>query len=306
VPFKLLNFQGMRIAPGVWPFASALALALLVLGIVVGLRWMADRKLGPDERVVYKNGPGHRLELHVFHPASTSSRSPQATPALLFFHGGGWQGGDARQFYPQCRHFSQRGLTCISVSYRTASAHGSSPFDAVQDARDAMRYVRRHASELGVLRHRIAAGGGSAGGHLAAALGVALPLPDPGFDPTVSTRPDALLLYNPMLDLAPGMPDHHAVAENWRAVSPRHHIDPEVPPTLILSGSMDAEVSVATLNGFCQAMHGAGRSCDLVIYPGASHGFFNPGVADGLFFRRTNEAVDGFLVRQTFLTPRQP
>jgi acetyl esterase len=296
----------MRIAPGSWAIATVLAVALLVLGIVIGMRWMAGRNTLPDERVVYKQGPGHRLELHVFRPAPTSSHTPQPTPALLFFHGGGWQFGDARQFYPQCRHFSQRGLTCISVSYRTASAHGSTPFDAVQDARDAMRYVRRHALELGVLPRRIAVGGGSAGGHLAAALGVALPLPDPGFDPTVSTRPDALLLYNPMLDLAPGMPDHAAVAANWRAVSPRQHIDHAVPPTLILNGAVDAEVSVATVDGFCQAMRAAGGQCDLVIYPGAGHGFFNPGVSDGLFFRRTNEAVDGFLVRQAFLTPHRP
>jgi acetyl esterase/lipase len=290
--------------------AWGMGLLVVAAGLWLALRWWGWQAAQADQRLVYKVVGRHPLELHVFQPAGQGdTRTPG--PALLLFHGGGWQSGSPDQFYPQCRHFSRLGLTCISAGYRIASVHGSSPADALQDARDAMRYLRRHAVALGIRPDRIVAGGGSAGGQLAAALGTAVPLPDPGHDAAVSTRPDALVLYNPMLDLSPGLPDHERVAEQWQDLSPQQHVDGRLPPTLILVGDADPEVAVATVAKFCAAVVAAGGDCETRVHAGAGHGFFNAGLAQGLYFRRTNDQVAAFLTRLGLLAPvplhnRQP
>ena len=83
------------------------------------------------------------------------------------------------------------------------------------------------------------------------------------------------LLYNPTLDLAPGTPDHHLVKDYWQEVSPFHHIDGAVPPSLILVGSQDPEVPVPTAQAFCAAVQKAGGHCEIALYEGQGHGFFH-------------------------------
>ena len=284
--------------------AAAAAAAAAVLGLALGTRWWLQRPLQPDAVLAYKQVAGHTLVLHVFKPPAATATVP--TPALLLFHGGAWRQGDASQFHPQCRHFSRQGLTCISAVYRTAQRHHSTPADALHDARDAMRHLRRNAAALGIDARRIAAGGGSAGGQLAAALGVAVPLPDPAADPLAPTRPDALLLLNPMLDLAPGKPDHGLVAGMWRDLSPRQHVGPSMPPTLVMTGSADPEVALATVQDFCAAAQSHGVLCQLLVYDGAGHGFFNPDVDGGHHHRQTLQDMAGFLTRLGWLQPGAP
>ena len=276
-----------------WYFLGGMAIVLLPL-----FGYLAYQKSGlvlgrPDRVVSYREVDGHTLKLHIFEP--DGKHSDAAVPALLLFHGGAWQYGDPRQFHPQCQHFSQRGLTCISAQYRIESDHGTDPRAAIQDARAALAYLHRHAQSLGIDAQRIAVGGGSAGGHLAASLGVSLPLPGETADATPAIRPGALILYNPMLDLAPCRPDHHLVAAYWQDVSPMHHIDAEVPPTLILLGTDDPEVPVPTARAFCGAMQALGATCELELYEGARHGFFNQRVEEGRYFTATNERVMRFL-----------
>lgn len=284
--------------------AGLLALLGVLLGAYLAKRWLDRRALQPDQVLVYKQVGTHALALHLFRPPA--SVGPGARPALLLFHGGAWQHGDPSQFHPQCRHFSRQGLVCISAAYRLASVHGSQPADALQDARDAMRHLRRHGAALGIDLRRIAAGGGSSGGHLAAALGTGVPLPDPGADPLAPTRPDALLLYNPMLDLAPGMPDHDLVGTAWPLLSPRQQVGPGMPPTLVLSGGADPEVAVATVQGFCHAVRAHGGDCELHIYPGAGHGFFNPGVDGGRHVQASLRDAAAFLARLGYLASPAP
>ena len=74
-----------------------------------------------------------------------------------------------------------------------------------------------------------------------------------------------------------------------------HHIDAEVPPTLILLGTDDPEVPVPTARAFCGAMQALGATCELELYEGARHGFFNQRVEEGRYFTATNERVMRFL-----------
>lgn len=289
-----------------WALAGLAAAA----GLVASLLWAWPRADEPDDLVVYKRVGGHSLHLHVFHARGQPGARRQPPGALLLFHGGGWAHGHASQFYPQCRHLSQQGITCISVEYRIASRHGSTPADAVADAHDALRWVRRQAGALRIDANRVAAGGGSAGGHLAAALGVGMrQLRTPtaagnGADHEgggSGARPAALVLLNPMLDLSPGQPDHTLVAANWQALSPMHHVAPGVPPTLVLNGTDDPEVPVRTVQAFCERLQGSGTPCELQLFQGGRHGFFNPQVDEGRHYRPTLDSMRDFLRRQGML-----
>lgn len=284
-----------------WLAAGGLALAAAALG------WALHRgawpglglerlRPGPDAQPVYKTIDGHALRLHVFR--ARGPRPGAQAPLLVFAHGGGWVLGDARQFYPQCRHFARLGLDCVSVEYRVRSRHASTPADAVQDLRDAVRHLRRHGAALGVRLPRLVLGGGSAGGHLAAAVAAPLPLPDPGAEPQAPVRPDALLLYNPMLDLSPGLPDHDLVADDWQRLSPYHHLGAATPPALLLAGDADPEVSPATLQRVADRLRQHGVAAHTVVYPGATHGFFNPRGLRATHFHATNAEVWRFLAEQ--------
>ncbi len=101
------------------------------------------------------------------------------------------------QFEQQCRYLASRGMVAITVDYRVASRHKTKAVDAVRDAKSAVRWFRSHAAELMIDPDRIVAAGGSAGGHLAACTGTLNDFDEPDEDHSVSSRPNALVLFNP-------------------------------------------------------------------------------------------------------------
>ncbi|MEY4413753.1 MAG: hypothetical protein RIQ53_1046 [Pseudomonadota bacterium] len=296
--------RGRRLRCLVWTLglglvAAAVIAGLLQAGIGHGTRLDALRR-GPDLSVAYAPQRGGDLRLDIFR--ARGPRPSDQAPLLLMVHGGGWETGDSRQFHPQCRIWSARGLDCVTLAYRVRSRHGSTPADALQDLRDAVRHLRRHHRALGLAMPRLVVGGGSAGGHLAAGLAAPLPWPDPQADPAAPTRPDAVVLYNPMLDLSPGMPDHAPVAAHWQALSPMHQLRAGGPPTLVMSGDRDPEVAVATVERYVARLRTLGVPARAVIYPGAVHGFFNPGAwpwgPRQAGFEATTDEVWRFLAEQ--------
>jgi len=136
----------------------------------------AERQSKPKEDavrpvlVVYKTIGEVELKLHIFEPPERDAK--ELSPAIVFFFGGGWVGGTPKQFYHQCEHFSSRGMVAISAEYRVKNKHGTTPFECVADGKSAIRWVRANVGRLGVNPNKIIAGGGSAGGHVAACTGV--------------------------------------------------------------------------------------------------------------------------------------
>jgi alpha/beta hydrolase fold/WD40-like Beta Propeller Repeat len=110
---------------------------------------------------VYKSTESGDLRLHVFLPAGGHS-NPR--PAILFFFGGRWTTGGVEQFVPQAKYFAGRGIVAIVVDYRVFDRHATTPFEAMADAKSAIRWVRAHAAKLAVDPTRIVASGGSSGG----------------------------------------------------------------------------------------------------------------------------------------------
>jgi acetyl esterase len=257
----------------------------------------------------YKTVGDTQLKLYVFKPEGWKATDKR--PAIVCFFGGGWTGGTPRQFLPQCKYLATRGMVAIAADYRVASRNPVKAVDCVKDAKSAIRFVRKNAASLGVDPNRIVAAGGSAGGHLAAACGTIAGFDEPNEDTGISSRPNAMLLFNPAVVLAPvaGLDlDESRLATlgdrmgtNPRELSPYHHVAPGAPPTAIFHGKDDQVVPYETVAAFAKAMQAAGNKCELFGYDGQGHGFFNYGRARNEMFVATLKQADKFLAGLGYL-----
>lgn len=237
----------------------------------------------PDQVLAYKqttdsSGGAVTLNLDVFLPEG--HQATDSRPAVVFFFGGGWSSGSPTQFHPHCEYLASRGMVALSADYRVSSRHGTSPQECVKDGKSAVRWIRANAASLGIDPDRIAAGGGSAGGHVAAATGTLSAYEEPGEDLNISSRPDALILFNPVYDNGPGGYGHSRVQAYWEDFSPLHNISSTTPPATVFLGTNDALIPVATAENFRSLMEAAGVRSDLHLYQDEPHGFFNYEVPD--------------------------
>ncbi|HWL14278.1 MAG TPA: alpha/beta hydrolase fold domain-containing protein [Opitutus sp.] len=256
-------------------------------------------------RITYETIGDTALQLHVFDPASPASATGPR-PAVVFFFGGGWTHGTPLQFYPECAHFAANGFVAISADYRIASTHGTTPFESAADARAALRWIRTHAAELGVDPARIYAAGASAGGHLALTAALAADEPRPGNAPAVSARPDALLLWYPILDTSADGYGHERFGPRFAELSPLHLLRARkqpLPPTLILVGGADPAVPATTVHTFQTLARESGARCEVTVFPGQGHPLYSYRAGGGPLRDETLAIADRFLASLTSDAP---
>ncbi len=262
----------------------------------------------PDAREeVYKTIGDTKLKLWIFEPEG--HKKSDKRPAVVFFFGGGWRSGTPEQFEMQCKYLASRGMVAMTADYRVSSRNGTKAKACVEDGKSAVRWIRKNAEKLGVAPTKVAAGGGSAGGHVAAAIATV-----PGFekDDGTSSVPNALLLFNPAVILAevPGeieMPAEKAVSLKERIgtdpkkISPYHHLRKGLAPTIIFHGTNDDAVPFRTVQLYEKRAQAQGNSCKLVAFEDKPHGFFNWGRFDNAPFRKTMIAAEQFLAEQGWI-----
>lgn len=226
--------------------------------------------------------------LYVPTEATEATEATAPGPLLVFFHGGGWVFGDLDSHDAACRFLAERsGVRVLAVDYRLAPEH---PFPAaVDDALQAYRWVVKNAASIGADPQRLAVGGDSAGGNLAAITAIAaaeegLPLAFqllvyPGTDMRGGSESRALFadgfyLTREFMDTAR---DHYTP-------DAATHVDPRVSPLLaeLPDGLAPAYVATAGFDplrdegeAYARKLADAGVSVELRRFPDQIHGFFN-------------------------------
>jgi acetyl esterase len=246
------------------------------------------------QHLVYKEASGSKLILNIFFPKGHKPKTDKR-PAIVFFFGGGWNGGSPSQFTPHCQYLASRGMVAITADYRVKSRQGTSPFECVKDGKSAVRWIRKNAKKLGIDPSKLASGGGSAGGHVAAATGTLSGLEEDGEDSSISSKPNALVLFNPVYDNGPKGYGHERVKDRYKEISPLHNIRKGTPPAIVFLGDQDKLIPVSTAEKFKTLMEKAGSRSDLHVYKDQPHGFFNQG-KKGNYYEKTVLEMDKFLI----------
>lgn len=244
-----------------------------------------------QERVPYKKIDTTTLFIDVYYPKT--SKVEKNRPAMVFFYGGGWKGGSIKQFEPHAKYFSERGMVCILVDYRVKTRHNTTPFDALKDAKSAIRFVRGNADRFNIDSSKIIAVGGSAGGHLAAAASIVNGYSQDSDDLSVSCIPNALVLFNPVIDNGPGGYGYERIGDRYKEFSPLHNITKGTPPTIMFLGTKDRLIPVETVQYYKVVMEKVGSRCELKIYDEQGHGFFN--YNNFPYYKKTVLETDKFL-----------
>jgi len=246
-------------------------LLFLLPVMAFGAGWVNPRSLEPDQTEVYLTVDGQPLELHIFYPDSV--KPVEARPGILFFHGGGFSKGNPGAFYYACEYLASRGMVAISAQYRLRDKDkGYTQQTCLKDAKSAMRYVYENAAQFAIDPNRIAAAGGSAGGHLAAALATSTLINNESDDATISTVPKALVLFNPILGMTLNKFIDESIAMDF---SPFHGAHAGIPPTLAMWGDEDKFMKVSQIEEYQQKLEDLGVSIEVEIYPGQKHSFFD-------------------------------
>lgn len=254
-----------------------------------------QKVLENSENYVFKETTNLDLKIYVFKPDAWDAS--QENPAIVFYFGGGWNSRHITQFVAYAQYYASKGFVCFIPNYRVRSTDNSQAIDSVKDAQDAFAYVRKNVSKFGIDAERIAASGGSAGGHLAASLGT---LNDE--KNKKSSKPNALILFNPVCLVDPFKnPERMNFARlgvKGYEISPYHNVDKSVPPTIIYHGTKDRLVPYITAEMFHKKMLEVGNDCTLIPFEGRDHGFFNHGkhLAES-DYRKTLNYTDEFLSR---------
>ncbi|HYF59216.1 MAG TPA: alpha/beta hydrolase [Burkholderiaceae bacterium] len=251
-----------------------------------------------EVRDLAAEGPAGPIPMRLYRPRPGSAGP---LPVLVYFHGGGWVIGDLDTHDVLCRELALgAGCTVIAVDYRMGPEHRFPA--AVDDCLAAVRWIRAHAASLGVDAARVAVGGDSAGGNLAAVVSIAAR--DAG-DPPIAFQ---LLIY-PAVDQRRGAPSHTTNGQGYLLTAdsirwfhdhyiddPRHDLDwraspllapdlSRLPPALVLVAGFDPLRDEGV--EYAQALTAAGSRATLVSFERQIHGF----VPMGRALDEANEAV---------------
>lgn len=245
--------------------------------------------------MTYKTVGEKKLQIHIHYPPGW--KSSDTRPAIIFFFGGGWNSGTPNQFLVQAEYLATRGLVAARADYRVKSRDGVTPDKCVEDARSAVRWMRANCKKLGIDPKKLITSGGSAGGHLAACTMIAKSVEADGDDLSISTIPQAMVLFNPVLNFGhEGMlgrlGDNKHLAGR---ISPTQHIHKKAPPALILFGTKDR----LKVHGdeYRKKAEDLGVRAEKYIAEGQGHGFFNRSP----WRERTLIAADKFLASLGYL-----
>ncbi|MDR1094018.1 MAG: alpha/beta hydrolase [Clostridiales bacterium] len=240
-------------------------------------------KAASPETAIYKTVGRRGLRLYLFRPPNGAGKP---APAVLFFHGGGWERETPAMLFPHAAYAASVGAWGICVEYRLTDGKTLSVRDCLRDCADAAVFVKERAAEWGIDPARLAAFGDSAGAYLAAALGCAaiaerfIGMREPLVRRVAYLNGIADLTGKWSFGLFPGGLDVERGPEKWRekfaeayALSPLYNASAGDAETLIWQGLQDTVTEPHTAAVYRNALRAAGAKAELNLLPEAGHAF---------------------------------
>jgi len=240
-----------------------------------------------------------QLIAHCFFPQG--HQTADSRPAIIFFHGGMWDVSMATQFAPHAMHFASRGMVAVIVQYRVSSVSNATAEDAIEDAENAMLWLKNNHTELGLDPNRITAAGAASGAHMALMLAMNN---ETEASETYSPRPLGVIALSAIADTTKkgvGM-KRFIDSKNATLFSPTKLVRKGLCPMLLIHGKADTIVPHQHIVKFAKAMSRKKNKCELIEYAGMNHSFFNFNVSSKHFELSLN-AMDAFLVNLDCLEP---
>ena len=222
-----------------------------------------------QKQIHYKTIGDLELNMDVFYPKDYETR--KAWPAVILFHGGHWVSGKSSMMHPVAKKFAAKGFVAFTPSYRLQRDHSTTPFEALKDAKSAIRYLRDNAQKLRINPSQIIAGGNSAGGHLVASAACTTKYNEESESLSTSCIPDGIILYAAVIDNGPAGYGHNRIGDQYVDFSPFHLVKENLPPTLILHGEDDELLSCDRMREYCMSLSGHRNKCSLKCYKGIGH-----------------------------------
>lgn len=222
----------------------------------------------------YKTVDGYDLDIHIFLPDSVDNT--KRSPVMVYFSGGSWTKGNPEWAFYNCASYAKKGWVGVSVEYRLADRHETTPFEAVKDARSAIRWLRMNADTYNIDTTRIVATGNSAGGHLVLTTALANECNEDSDNLNYSAAPNLLLINSGVYDLyAEGNTDWitRDLSDKSLAkkISPIHLLRKGLPPMLIIHGTNDQSVDYTSAKAFANEMEKLGNDFEFYTLEGAPH-----------------------------------
>ena len=252
----------------------------------------ADFTVRPDS-IVYKHTEQADLKLYFHYPEEW--KPDDRRPVIVFFFGGGWVRGTINQFDRQATYLASRGMVAVRADYRVKNRHDTWPHQCVEDGKSAIRWVRENAALIGVDPDKIVSSGGSAGGHVAICTYVVEGLEAEGENHSVSSKPNLLVLYNPVLGTSSIPEERFGSEEMAFKISPLEHLDESVPPIIMFFGTEDDWILFAYPT--IRKADSLKLDIRLWVAEGLKHSFFNRSP----LLESTIYLTDKFLIEHGYL-----
>lgn len=285
------------IESGKWSIMSSILQRVALIGEA------RDREILKDAATyVYTQRPQGDVLAHLFLPVAID---PAPRPVIVFFHGGFWDTPTPTQFVPQCLHFASRGAVAVAAETRTLAKNGTGPLEAIEDARDLIRWLRHNADTFNIDPNKITIGGAGGGAYLALLCAMPKPKHLPPID-GLECFPQALILFSSLVNTATKgtIADRFPDAKTAKRLSPTSLIRRKLPPILFFHGKSDRITPFEEVDKLRRRMRWRGNSCVVIDYEKADHSFFNFNVSHKNFESSVN-AADHFLVDHGLLPPQE-
>lgn len=221
----------------------------------------------------YKEIDDFNLEMHLFLPKPEDFKGQR--PTIVQFHGGSWSKGKPDWFFSTAEAYAKEGWVVAVVDYRIKGKQGTYPFEAVKDAKSAIRWLREHAKKYNINPNKIIATGNSAGGHLSLATVLIENWNESTDNLKTDAKPNVVIVNSGVYDLTGN--ENRWITENYKnkaivkEISPNHLLKKSATKMLLIHGDNDRNCPYESAQYFYTEMKALGNTIELHTIKDAEH-----------------------------------